>query len=436
MDIKTFAAALLVLTMGVPSFGSPGFGLVRKKVVVLQTRLPAAVRLANTTIAFTGSATDRQYTPVEASLLTNLETELLKNESTLTKKNSPSEAQWTLNARVTGYSLLNPQQKTQQVGKATTTTVHWVGTLNVAYQVLDRSGHSHAAGNVTANYDKSFAGNGSASSFLHMPSLGKQKGTADKRPQTTEDVKQLLIKDVVSQIASALGNTSVALEVQVANGDDNLNEAATFMADKLWSRALDKLEATPAYAKPEDEAFRQYDIGVVYEALSYDSKDSADQRENIYKAAEYYDKALELRPKEKYFVDSVARSKEAVARFKALDDQSPTTKSGKHPQQVSAAKSAPASTVSQASKPASNTKTIRLEDVVEMIISGVPQDQIVEVIRSSPVEFDPRDKDTVIAIAKAKLPVSLQNELRKKVGAPTIASRTTAARKTSAPAPK
>jgi hypothetical protein len=41
----------------------------------------------------------------------------------------------------------------------------------------------------------------------------------------------------------------------------------------------------------------------------------------------------------------------------------------------------------------------------------------VDIIQHSQVQFDALDKDTAIAIARAKLPLSLQNELRKKVGA-------------------
>jgi hypothetical protein len=36
------------------------------------------------------------------------------------------------------------------------------------------------------------------------------------------------------------------------------------------------------------------------------------------------------------------------------------------------------------------------------------------------VQFDPLDKDTAISIARAKLPISLQNEMRAKVGAPAL----------------
>jgi hypothetical protein len=434
---KTVVLALCLLSITLPSLASPGFGLVRKKEVILRTRFPAAVRLANTTIAFTGGFTNREYSPVAESLLTTLETELLKNENTLTKKNTPAEAEWTLSVKVTGYSLPNPQQTSQVSGKTTTTTVHWVGSLNVAYQVLDRSGHSHDAGNVAGNYDKQFNNSAASGILTHLPGVGRRPSQDEKPPHTTEDVKQILIKDVVSQIASALGNTTKDLPVQVATGDDNLNESATFMEDKLWSRAVDKLEATPAYAKPEDEAFRQYDLGVAYEAMSYESKDIADQRENIYKAAEYYDKALELRPKEKYFVDSVARSKEAVARYKAIEDQTPSKGS------KTVTKSAAPAPVNQSGKPtpappsssSPTGKVIRVGDVIDMFKEGVPQDQITDIIRSSPVEFDPHDKDTAIAIAKAKLPLALQNELRVKVGAPRLGTRAAAPQKPAATQP-
>ena len=55
-----------------------------------------------------------------------------------------------------------------------------------------------------------------------------------------------------------------------------------------------------------------------------------------------------------------------------------------------------------------------------MASAGVPEDQIVAVIDGSPVDFDPLDKDTVVAIARAKLSVRIQNALRKKVGAPLL----------------
>jgi hypothetical protein len=98
-------------------------------------------------------------------------------------------------------------------------------------------------------------------------------------------------------------------------------------------------------------------------------------------------------------VESVARLKDSIARYKALDLQQ------KSPRPATA-KAEP-----------KTGKVLQLADVIEMYAAGVEQSQIVAIIRNSTVEFDPLDKETSIAIAKAKLPVALQNEMRKKVGA-------------------
>jgi hypothetical protein len=71
--------------------------------------------------------------------------------------------------------------------------------------------------------------------------------------------------------------------------------------------------------------------------------------------------------------------------------------------------------------------------VIGMYTGGVDQETIMGAIRTRQVEFDPFDTDTALAIAKAKLPVNIQNELRKKVGAPLL--QETAAPKAAPPKP-
>jgi hypothetical protein len=415
------ATLILIVAFVAQAMGGPGFGTLRRKYIELKTRQPASVRLFNTSIAFTGSSTNREYTPVQESLLATLETELVSNEKTLVKKNSPHEAEWTLSLKVTGFSISNPQQRVETNGKSSTSYTRWSGSLNAAYQVLDRTGHVHDASNVSDAYNKEFNTSGGGGIMGKIPSIhgmGKKPGAPQVVPQTPEDVKQIMIKDVVQQIATQLGNTTKSLQVEVAVGDEHLNRAQEFMDKQLWSRALDEIEKTPAYPKPEEEAYRQYDIGLAYEAMSYDSKNANEQRENIFKAAEYYDKSLELNTKEKYFVESVARTKDAIARFKALDLQNTSQK-------------APAGGAPKATGKASAAPTVKVGDVIEMYTAGVDQAQIVDIIQNSPVVFDPRDKETVLAMAKAKLPVALQNELRKKAGAAPLGAP--AARNASAP---
>jgi tetratricopeptide (TPR) repeat protein len=273
--------------------------------------------------------------------------------------------------------------------------------------VLDHAGRVHAANNVSSTYDREFNATqvGEGRSRFGIPVLPVPGKKPQPIPHTTEDIKQILVRGIAQQIAANLGNTTRMVEVQVAGGEDHLNRAAEFLDKRLWQRAIDELQGAPDFAKPEDESYRQYDLGLAYEALAYDSGNSSEQRANIYKAAQFYDKALEQHPKEKYFVVSVARTKEAIARYKELDrmnEEDKLRKSGEAKTQL---------------------KTLRVHDVVNMFTAGVPEDSIIETIRDSPLVFEPRDVDTQIAIAKAKLPLGILNEMRKKVSLPPLVAK-------------
>jgi hypothetical protein len=151
--------------------------------------------------------------------------------------------------------------------------------------------------------------------------------------------------------------------------------------------------------------------------MSYDSKSSAEQREDIFKAAEYYDKALELNPNEKYFVQAIARARDAVARYQALDRMVLQDK------KAQSAKNEDAKTIEKlaSNEPKAPSKTVTLADVIEMRSAGVADDQLIEYVQNaSNVQFNPMDKDTMMAIAKANLPIKVQNALRAKVKAPLL----------------
>ncbi|MCU1339239.1 MAG: hypothetical protein JWO19_4820 [Bryobacterales bacterium] len=430
-------------------WGDPGFGSLRKKKLSLPIRQPAVVRLANTSIAFTGSSANRTFAQIQDVLLTSLAAEMLDNEKTLVRKSTPAEAEWALGLAVTGFSVAAPRERVDNVGKSGAAYVRWTGSLRVAYQVLDRSGRAHDAGNVSYNYDKEFTTGArfGSSTFTRLSVPGLKKSAINREPHTPDDVRDILVAEVVGQIAKKLGNTSKTIDVDIATGEDHLNRAADFMENRLWSRALDEIEKTPVFPKPESEAYRQYDLGLVHEAMAYDAKVFKDQKADLLAAQEYYDKALEMNRKEKYFVATVARVKDDLARYKAFEGmqksdqkqvaQQPSAPPAAAPKTVAAPKTQVATAKSQSSaapKPASPTsksassgKTLQASDVIEMFSAGVPESQIVDIIRTSPVRFDPLDKDTAIALARAKLPVTLQNELRKKVGAALLGPAKTSA---------
>src|SRR5258708_2568772 len=131
----------LVSALGTASFvcASPGWGTLSKKMLDLKVRQPAAIRLANTTIAFKGSSTNREYASVEQSLLVTLETELISNEKTLVKKDNFADADWVLDLKVTGYMAANPVTRTEGSGNSARTVTSWAVYINAAYHVADRS---------------------------------------------------------------------------------------------------------------------------------------------------------------------------------------------------------------------------------------------------------------------------------------------------------
>ncbi len=396
------------LTLGLCAYAlplpGPGFGTIRKHKISLEVRQPALVRLANTSVAFTGTSTNPEYVPVQGSLLATLQTELLSNENTLQAKPTPEGANWQFVMEVTGFAIPPPQTRTQNVGTQGTSLI-WSGNLNVAYRILDHEGRVHDADNIDYVFQDDIK-----KTWLGMPIPGQGKPPIN----SAEGVKQAMIKEVVNQIAARLGNTSRPIDVQVATGEERLDRASDYMERRLWTRALEELEKGEPMARPEDESFRQYDMGLVYESIAYDSKSADDQRTNFFKAQEYYDHALELNPKEKYFIDTVARTRDSVARYKTLEA------SRREDVKVNTPK-APAPT--EAAHPASAApaqKALTVDEVLLLVASKVPEEQIIVMIQNRPVMFDYLDTATAVAFAKANVPRTIQNELRKKTGAPLL----------------
>jgi hypothetical protein len=164
--------------------------------------------------------------------------------------------------------------------------------------------------------------------------------------------------------------------------------------------------------------------------MSYEGATYNEQRANLFKAQEHYDKSLETNRKEKYFVETVARTRDTIVAYQALDAMQRDDPK-KQPARVVRNEAA-----TPAPPPKAALKVIQAGDVIEMFTAGVGEDQIIDVIQNSPVDFDYRDKDTLVAIAKAKLPVKLQNELRKKVGVPLLGPPQAPAARTASVGPK
>jgi len=87
---------------------------------------------------------------------------------------------------------------------------------------------------------------------------------------------------------------------------DELKPGNALALDNQWGQALESWRSA-SIRKSGTEAYRQYNLGVAYEALAYSTTDYAVAVENLTNAEAAYRKAMELHGEEKYFRPSFAR---------------------------------------------------------------------------------------------------------------------------------
>jgi hypothetical protein len=204
--------------------------------------------------------------------------------------------------------------------------------------------------------------------------FGRMKGggkSEDINPPTPSELRSRLILDAVQQIAEHLVDSDEKIEVLLAQKAGPLDEGNKAAQTGLWQRALETYETASPFPKPEDDAYRLYNVGVAYEALAYAASDEKMIMKYLDQAAINYGKAIDAKPSEKYFVEPQKRIETAVAHYKELDQE-------KARAEREAANPAPA-----APKALSNTQ------IVAMVKSGVDDATIIQAIRGAgAVSFD------------------------------------------------
>jgi hypothetical protein len=136
----------------------------------------------------------------------------------------------------------------------------------------------------------------------------------------------------------------------------------------LWQRALETFETATPFPKPEEDAYRLYNVGVAYEALAYAATDEKMTMKYLDQAAINYGKAIDAKPAEKYFVEPQKRIETAIAHYKELEQEQ-------------------ARVAQDAANPA--PKALTNAQVIAMVKSGVDDATIIQAIRGANlVDFD------------------------------------------------
>jgi tetratricopeptide (TPR) repeat protein len=377
------AGALIAKQAGAQSFGAA------KEKVTLHRKLPALIHLPGSSVKVvvpgSGMAGDVSY-----DLQALLETEILKDDPSLRiEANNPDTI---LTCMITGFDHPTPTVTTSPgvslvKGAAPTPqeTQRITGSLSVAFQAKSASGQTLISDNATSKYDEEFDSSGVSTSHGVMGSLsgtwGKLKGqkSEDNTPPTDAELRSRLLLDVVQQIAEHIVNTDESIDVFLAKQKGAMEDGNKAAEGGLWERALETFETAPAASKPDEDAYRLYDVGVAYEALAYQADDYKAAMKYLDEAAINYGKAIDDKPSEKYFLGPQKRIETAIAHYKVLEEE-------KKP------KPAPVDTASTPSTQTvgpTATRGLTNNLVISMVKSGMDDDTIMKAIGSAKaVAFD------------------------------------------------
>lgn len=366
---------------------SQGFGASKLR-VTLERKLPALVHLPGNVIKLTVSTADEDGTlPYDFQAL--LETELLKDDPALQEDDN---APLLINCQITEYShpdpivteRIEPGVSLSGVTKTSEFT-RITGQLNVSFQARTAAGAVLISDNVSATYDQEFDSAGNSASHGVLGSVtgtfGRLKGggrSEDVNPPTPSELRSRLIQDAVQQIAEHLVDTDEKIDVLLAQKSGPLDEGDKAAQTGLWQRALETFETASPFPRPEEDAYRLYNIGVAYEALAYEAADEKTAMKYLDQAAINYGKAIDAKPGEKYFVEPQKRIETAIAHYKELEQEQARDKAAQQ-----AANAPPPPPPPPAPKALTNTQ------ILAMVKSGIDDATIVQAIRGADlVDFD------------------------------------------------
>lgn len=317
--MKKFTRILLCLLMvllGASSLqAKEGFG-VMKKLVTLRRTNPPEVLITGTRIGAVGKAQSQETQEIATQIATQLGSELVQHDPRLTLdaqrpqtvievtvlRNS-YETKWE-NRRGTRSEPIGKDQK----GKMQYRMVE----VTLRFQIVD---HRFAASYTVQDQGAR------KTLFADSLDVSYHEDFQDGRNAPTKaDRVALAVQQTIGQIVYKLTPTEEMLQVLIPKGsfDDLINLAEA----GLWSRYSETIEARQALPKPQDEAYRQYALGLSYEALGYGADSTETTLRYLEQAAQHYNSALSMNPREDFFakayegsvLSSVGRSSLNVLR--------------------------------------------------------------------------------------------------------------------------
>lgn len=289
--------------------------------------------------------------------------------------------------------------------------------FNIAYKCLD----THARGSLDAE----------TYSLRYRRDFEEGNGAPDRAT-----LESSAISGAVEFVRSRLTPSREAIGVLVPRGSlkgySNLAEAG------LWNQYLEALQSLTPLAKPDDDAYRLYGIGLAHEALGYAAETTDDTLRYLQQASVFYGQALQTNPQEKYFSLPYERHSLASSFGNALRSGNSADDKRKdiYPAPLDRVKAAlidyqrvkefSATSTQTAAKALDGTPsgtaavetTITNADIIDMVKAGLSEDVILTAIDTAAnPAFDASPKG-LIELGRAKVSKTIIQKIQSKVGEP------------------
>lgn len=406
-----------------------GFGWPKKN-VVLQRKLPAIARISNGTIAVQPKNINPQYHGLEKEIQATIETELLHTEKTL--KLTQDHPTYSVIFGVKNYHAEAPRQESRKDGSVVTVYEVIRGSLDVFYQIRSGQLGEIDADNLpfAMNDERPISTQGGNTWVDALTRPGFIPGRKNKvnQAKTGGDVKSQLVMIASKTIAARLGNTVEELEVPLAK-DNKFDTGNKLMTNLRYDDALREYMAVPKFPDDTKDGYRIYNLGVAQEALGYKSTDPRSAKILLEKAQQYYQEAFDSKRGEVEFQRALNRIETAIAHYRKLDSfqmpKQPAPRANQpgvadvvKPKSIEGAPPVtPAPAPSPASAPSKEGGGVTLVEIKQALAGGVSARDVIDIINSAEaLDVNPRKLSDLTRLSQAKLPLDVENAIRKKVG--------------------
>jgi hypothetical protein len=420
--ITIFAAA--------PVSAGEGFGMMKKSANLTRIH-PPQVFIAGTRVSTKVTAASSDYGVAAQRLQSQLESELLGKNPRLKVDVSRADAsidfkilrddyseKWENRQMVRYVDRGRKDSKGRKALDEEHVTVRFKVVsyaFNAAFKVHDmQKDVSLAADSFNWSYSKDFQeGNGS-------PDASSLESSA--------------VQACVNDLTNRLAPTKEVVGVLLPRG--SFEAAAAFADAGLWSKYQEALEKVQPLKNSADEAYRQYALGVAYEAQGYGADDHDTTLKYLEQASVHYNNAVDANPKEGYFTKPyqsvlfsshnadapIARVSAALVQYQKLKEFADTlaSKSG-------TAKGAKGDMGASASA----VDAVTNQSVIDMVRAGLADDVIltsVDSTKNAAFDVSPRG---LIQLADGKVPKRIIQHIQSAAAKPSGAAEPKAKKSTS-----